>query len=406
MVQPDSGRPLRVALVSDYPVDEQTTPENGVQSVTKNLAHALAARPDIECHVVAAMSDPTSTYRQVGAVHVHYVRRLSLPRLITLRLSDAPRLISVIRSIKPDVVHGQGQDRHALGALGSGFPTVITPHGVLFIEGRLLQKTRWDAIGAVKRRGVVTMEREVFHRSQDMIIISRYLTQTYGSMLTARTHFIENPIGEEYFGISRTPEPGRMLFVGTLVPRKGVPDLVRAIGRVVSEAAGDEPWLQRLQFRIAGAALDPANELEIRRAVAEYGLQQRIHILGAISHQQLLDEYARAQVLLMGSREETTPQAIAQAMACGLPVIASRVGGIPEMVEDGRTALLFGYGDTVTCAAHIRRMLNEDAFRGDIEHAVRDQAQRRFSPKSVAEKTVSVYREVIERNGRIENGRS
>lgn len=398
MVQPDSAGPLRVALVSDYPIDEEAGPENGVQSVTHSLAHALAARPDIECHVVTAMNHATTTYRQVGALHVHYVKRLNLPRLVTLRVNDVPRLVAVIRSINPDVVHGQGQDRHALGALGSGLPTVITPHGVLFIEGRLLQRGRWDAVGAVKKRGVTNMEREVFRRSRDMIIISRYLPQTYGPMLTARTHFIENPINDEYFRIPRAPEAGRMLFVGTVVPRKSVHDLVRAMGQAIDEGAADEPWRSRIQFRIAGPIADPASELEIRRAIDEYGLQKRVEILGSISHEQLLDEYARAQLLLMGSREETTPQVIAQAMACGLPVIASRVGGIPDMVEDGRTALLFEYGDVAACAAHIRRMLGDDAFRAGIEHTVRDQAQQRFNPKSVAEQTISVYREAIGAN--------
>jgi glycosyltransferase involved in cell wall biosynthesis len=174
-----------------------------------------------------------------------------------------------------------------------------------------------------------------------------------------------------------------------------VHELVRAIGRVAGEGSTGER--EHLRFRIAGPIVDHGSELEIRRAIDECGLQGRVEILGPISHEQLLDEYARAQVLLMGSREETTPQVIAQAMACGLPVIASRVGGIPDMVEDGRTALLFEYGDVATCAAHIRRMLDDDAFRTGIEHAVRGQAQQRFEPKSVAEQTLSVYREVIGR---------
>ncbi|MGD1207418.1 glycosyltransferase family 4 protein [Mycobacterium seoulense] len=375
--------------------------QNGVQSVTYTLAHALAARPDVECHVVSAMNDVTTTYRRAGALHVHYVKRLNLPRLVTLRVNDVPRLAAVIRSINPDVVHGQGQDRHALGALASRAPAVITPHGVLFIESRLLQKNRWDVLGALKKRAVAAMEREVFRRARDMIIISPYLAQVYGSMLTARCRFIENPIQDDFFRIQRAPEAGRALFVGTLVPRKGVHHLVRAIGEVVNDRVHDEPWRSHLQFRIAGPVADPGSELEVRRAIAECGLQGRVRLLGPISHEELLDEYARAQVLLMGSREETTPQAVAQAMACGLPVIASRVGGIPDMVEDGRTALLFPYGDVAACAEHIRRMLDDDALRARIERTVRVEAQQRFDPKSVAAQTVCVYRDIIAQDRRI-----
>ncbi|OBG72803.1 hypothetical protein A5701_25020 [Mycobacterium sp. E3305] len=399
-VRPDSVRPLRVALVGDYPTDEGATVHNGVQSVTYTLAHALAARPDVECHVVSAMNGVTTTYRRAGALHVHYVKRLNLPRLVTLRVNDVPRLAAVIRSINPDVVHGQGQDRHALGALASGAPTVITPHGVLFIESRLLQRNRWDALGALKKRAVANMEREVFRRARDMIIISPYLAQVYGPMLTARCRFIENPIQDDFFRIRRAPEPGRMLFVGTLVPRKSVDHLVRAVGEVANDrrAIADRPWRAGLQLRVAGPIADPSSEHEVRRAIDECGLGERVRLLGPIGHEELLDEYARAQVLLLGSREETTPQVVAQAMACGLPVIASRVGGIPDMVEDGNTALLFPHGDVAACAGQIRRMLDDDAFRAGIEQRVRVEAQQRFDPESVAEQTVSAYREVIARD--------
>lgn len=374
--------------------------QNGVQSVTYTLAHALAARSDVECHVVSAMNGVTTTYRRAGALHVHYVRRLNLPRLVTLRVNDVPRLAAVIRSIDPDVVHGQGQDRHALGALASGAPAVITPHGVLFIESRLLQRSRWDVLGALKKHAVANMEREVFRRARDMIIISPYLAQVYGPMLTARCRFIENPIQDDFFRIRRAPEPGRMLFVGTLVPRKSVDHLVRAVGEVANDhrAVADRPWRAGLQLRIAGPVADPTSEREVRRAMEECRLRERVTLLGPISHEELIDEYARAQVLLMGSREETTPQAVAQAMACGLPVIASRVGGIPDMVEDGRTALLFPHGDVAACAEHIRRMLDDDAFRASMEHRARVEAEKRFDPKSVAEQTVHAYREVIAQN--------
>lgn len=399
-VHPDSARPLRVALVGDYPTEEGAAVQNGVQSVTYTLAHALAARSDVECHVVSAMNGVTTTYRRAGALHVHYVRRLNLPRLVTLRVNDVPRLAAVIRSIDPDVVHGQGQDRHALGALASGAPAVITPHGVLFIESRLLQRNRWDALGALKKRAVANMEREVFRRAREMIIISPYLAQVYGPMLTARCRFIENPIQDDFFRIRRAPEPGRMLFVGTLVPRKCVDHLVRAVGEVANDhrAVADRPWRAGLQLRIAGPIADPTSEREVRRAMEECRLRERVALLGPISHEELIDEYARAQVLLMGSREETTPQAVAQAMACGLPVIASRVGGIPDMVEDGRTALLFPHGDVAACAEHIRRMLDDDAFRTSMQHRARVEAEKRFDPKAVAEQTVHAYREVIARN--------
>ena len=176
---------LRVALVGEYPISEESIQEGGIQSVTYALAHALARRPDIECHVIAAMNGATTKYRRVGALQVHYIRRLNLPRLVTQRIHDVPALVRLIRSINPDVVHGEGQDRQALAALGAGFPTVITPHGVLFIESHMMRRHALDIAGALKRYLINDMEREVFKRARDMIIISRYLPQIYGALLRA-----------------------------------------------------------------------------------------------------------------------------------------------------------------------------------------------------------------------------
>ena len=233
------------------------------------------------------------------------------------------RSIRLIRSINPDVVHGQGQERHALAALGAGFPTVITPHGVVFIETRMMRRHWLDIAGYLRLRQhlVDDLEREVFRRAGDMIIISRYLPQIYGAMLQARKHFVENPIGQEFFQVPRSPEAGRLLFVGTVVPRKRVQDIVAAVAWVLSmpeRTISDGQWKSNLQLRIAGPLLDAGSEALLRSTIESTGLQRRVTLLGPISQSQLLDEYARAQILVLASREETAPQVIAQAMACGL----------------------------------------------------------------------------------------
>lgn len=393
--QAPASRRLRVALVGEYPISEDSIQEGGIQSVTYALAHALARRADVECHVIAAMNGATTNYRRVGQLHVHYARRLNLPRLVTQRFHDVPVLTRMIRAIAPDVVHGEGQDRQALAALGAGFPTVITPHGVLFIESRMMRRHRLDLTGALKQYLINDMEREVFRRSRDMIIISRYLTQIYGSMLQARTHFIENPIGQEFFSVPRAPEPGRLLFVGTVVPRKRVQDIVTAAAQAcaMADSAGSgSDWRKDLQLRIAGPLLSAESEALLRGTIESTGMQSRVQLLGPVSQSQLLDEYARAQILVLASKEETAPQVIAQAMACGLPTVASAVGGIPFMVREAETGLLFPYSDTQAFARQLVRMLTDSQLRAAMESRIAVEGRERFHPDSVAAQTVAVYR--------------
>ncbi len=400
---------IRVALIGEYPVDENAIHAGGVQSVTHVLAHALARRPEIDCHVVCATRNPGTTHRRVGELHVHFVPRLPLPRLATCRVDDVPRLVRVVRSIRPHVVHGQGQDRHGLAAIHTGFPTVITPHGVIFLETPMLKHHALDVAGMLKQQLMDGMEREVFRRAEDMIIISRYLPEIYGSLLTARPHFIENPIEEAFFRIRRAPEPGRLLFAGTVVPRKRVADIVRAVEvakRAAETAAGSRPeWCASLQLRIVGPLVDPASEAQVRELVDKLALEEHVTLTGPLSQSDLLEEYSRAEALLLASREETAPQVIAQAMACGLPTVSSAVGGVPYMVRDGETALLFPLGDVEACAGQIRRLLEDEGLRSGMAERIRQEARRRFHPDAVAEQTAAVYRELAAHQTVGTNGR-
>jgi glycosyltransferase involved in cell wall biosynthesis len=377
------GGRLRVALVGEYPVVEDAIHAGGVQAVTHQLAHALARRDDVECHVICATRRTTEKRRCVGPLTIHFVARPPLPRLATARLYDVPRLVRLIRALRPDIVHGQGQTRHGLAAVRCGLPAVVTPHGVIFVESRLLLRHAHDVVGAFKRALMDRNEREVFRRAGDMILISPYLSEVYGSMLTARPHAIDNPITPVFFDLARAPEPGRLLFAGTVVPRKCVHDLVAAVGLL------DRP---EVTLRIAGPLSDAASVERVRRAATE-----RVVLTGALSQADLLEEYRRAQLLLLASREETSPLVIAQAMACGLPVVAAASGGVPHMVRDGETALLFPFGDPRACADRIARLLDDGDLAAGIAARAREEARRRFHPDAVAARTVDVYREILAR---------
>ena len=394
-----TDRRLRVALVGNYPTSEDAIHEGGVQSVTHTLAHALARRDDIECHVVSAMRGSMNSYRRAGNLQVHFIKRLPLPRLVTCKMHDVPSLVRVIRAIKPDIVHGQEVDRHGLAALQTGYPAVITPHGVTFVECQPLKRHSLDLIGAIKIRMLIGWEREVFARAKEMIIISRYLPQIYGSMLQARIAFIENPINRGFFSLVRAPVPGRLLFVGTVVPRKCVHDLVRAVGYLRQQARTDpelrSAWKSELQLRIVGPLLHPPTEQLLRKTISELELGQQVKILGAVSETELMIEYAQAQVLLLSSREETAPQVIAQAMACGLPIVASAVGGVPAMIRDGENGLLFPFGNAEKCGDQVLRLLEDKSLYGRFSEGIRAEAQTRFHPDSVAQQTVDVYRHAL-----------
>jgi glycosyltransferase involved in cell wall biosynthesis len=376
---------LRVVLCGDYPTDERALHGGGVQVVTYYLARALAAIEDVEVHVVCATRRPPAREIARGRLNVHFLPRPPLPRLLTADLSDVPRLVRAIRRLRPDIVHGQGQTHHGLAAVRCGLPHIVTPHGVLFIESPLLDT---GLAGRVKSFLLDRQEREVFARARHMILISPYLREVYGPMLRARTHVVENPVEEAFFRIERAPEPGRLLFVGTVVARKRVHLLVEALGHLRRAGCA-------ARLRIVGPPAEPEAVRRVREAVRAGGLEGAVDFAGAVTQERILDEYARADLLLLSSREETAPQVMAQAMAAGVPIVAVAAAGVPHMVRDGETAILVEEASGEAIARAVLGLLSDPAASARLSQEGRRQAAERFLDSAVARRTVEVYRAVL-----------
>jgi glycosyltransferase involved in cell wall biosynthesis len=119
-----------------------------------------------------------------------------------------------------------------------------------------------------------------------------------------------------------------LLFVGNLVPVKGIDVLVAACGRLRNSA-----W----QLHIIG---DGPQRAALQRAAAAAGIGQRVTFHGAITHENLPDWFRAADLFVLASRSEGVPNVLLEAMACGLPLVASEVGGIPEIADQGASRLV------------------------------------------------------------------
>lgn len=191
-------------------------------------------------------------------------------------------------------------------------------------------------------------------------------------------------VGDRYDLSDRTVA----LFVGTVTPRKGVTDLVAAAGRAV----GDR---EDVAVVVAGnLELDPAYVDEVRTAVADEGLEETVTLTGFVPEGDLRALYALADVFVLPSHEEGSSVAVTEALAAGLPVVATDIPGIEQQVDHGTHGLLCAPGDVDALAANLERLL-DDEVRTDFAAATHDRA-RELSWPSVTERLLSVYREVVD----------
>jgi glycosyltransferase involved in cell wall biosynthesis len=172
-----------------------------------------------------------------------------------------------------------------------------------------------------------------------------------------------------------------LLWVGRLQPWKGVETAIRAL-----------PHVPGATLLIAG---DGEDRERLERLTVELHLGERVHFLGALPRTQLPRLYSSVDLLLATSTaSETFGIGLVEAQACGLPVVASRFGGFPEVVDEGRTGLLFPPGDHVALAAAANSLLDDQNRRAAMAAAAPGWAAQ-FSWEAVGDRIERVYRQLM-----------
>ena len=180
-----------------------------------------------------------------------------------------------------------------------------------------------------------------------------------------------------------TPVPDRqvVLYVGGLVEHKGVATLLAAFARLAGEVPQAELWL-------VGDGPD-ANDL--KATTAEHGLCQ-VRFLGQRSPDELACIYPQARAVVLPSLWlENAPLVAIEAAAYGRAIVASRVGGLPELVDDGQTGRLFDRGDTAGLAEQLRLLLTDQTLAGDLGAAAHQRLAELRSPGKHLERLHAVY---------------
>ena len=145
-----------------------------------------------------------------------------------------------------------------------------------------------------------------------------------------------------------------ILYVGRLSPEKGVANLLRAASVLMRDN-------HQFTLRVVGNGQEEAS---LQQLAADLGIESRVEWVGRVSHgPDLFKEYDSATVFVLPSLSEGSPAAIAEAMARGVPVVASHVGGVPDLVKENETGLLVDAGDSQRLAEAILKLMSDSEMR-------------------------------------------
>lgn len=183
------------------------------------------------------------------------------------------------------------------------------------------------------------------------------------------------------------------LFVGRIQAHKGIDTAIRMLDEIPSSvAAGEGPP----QLIVVGgpSGIDGADEVDhLHGLAADLGLSERVHFIAPQPHDQLAVFYRAADVLVMPSRSESFGLVAVEAQACGLPVVASRVGGLAYTVADTESGLLVDGHEPRSFAAATTAILDHPEFRERLARGAAEFAGR-FSWPAAADRFLELYEEI------------
>ena len=378
-----------MSLVTSSPIRVLTLIENAtVTGPARNLIEfGKLAMPDVQLTIVTYQRGPqpsalAQAARQDG---------LTVATVAERRRWDTqvfPQLRQVIAGIHPDLLETRNVKSHFLVrllGLHKNYPWIAWNHG--YTETSLLDRAytqldRWSLRGAYR---VVTVCRPFADELAGLGVPRDRLTILHNSVKPFRpppAQEVERLRGE----LNLQEDEKVVLSVGRLSREKAHADLVRAAA-ALKVKSGAPP------FRIVIVGDGPERE-PIAALAAKLGLADRITLAGF--QRDTGPYYAIATAVAVPSHSEGSPNVVLEAMAAGLPIAATNVGGIPEILEKGVTGLMLPAGNPEAMAQALLRLLSERELRERLGAAARARAESAHTPDAYREALVKFYRETLQ----------
>jgi glycosyltransferase involved in cell wall biosynthesis len=297
-----------------------------------------------------------------------------------------------------DIVHdNQCLGRGLLGMMEDGWPIVATVHHPITVD-RDLELAHAHSLRRrlILRRwyGFVGMQLEVTRQLPRVVTVSASSKSDIVEHMGAepsRVSVVPVGVDDELFrplpGVARVP--GRLMTTASAdVPLKGLVPLLEALAKVRTERSAD--------LVVIG---EPRSASRVGATIKRLGLEDAVRFVSKVSDERLVQLYAEAEVAVVPSLYEGFSLPAIEAMACGVPVVATTGGALPEVVgADGVTGLLVPPGDPGALAMAIGAALDQPGLRARIGVAGRARVLERFTWAAAARATVEQYRAVLGAN--------
>jgi glycosyltransferase involved in cell wall biosynthesis len=365
---------------------EQIT--GGVHSAVMNLLRGFAETGETEILLVSITEELKEPLEIQFAenVRIYYMPEGPMPSSsLNYFFVSVGRLRKLIKQFRPHLVHYQigGTLLFTRWASMFSLPHLITIHGIPWAEFKVAKE--WKQRIAIFVNALIGD----WLYPNNIIQISSYLREQFKIRKHQTLCVIPNAIPSRYAGIPLKAEmTNHLVFVGVLNDRKNPMLLLEILNELNKQGL-----FYTVEF--CGGFGSPDYQELMENYIRTNGLEKQVRFNGWVAYSEVPAILERADMLVLTSRQETLPMSIAEAMAAGRPVLATRVGGIPEMIEEGKTGFLFDLDSISPAVSALKNLYNDSVIMQQMGKIAKQKAIENYMARSVAEKTERFYLQLV-----------
>ncbi len=392
---------MKIVWLAPYPIlnlNDNISKRKAVSHAASwivNLSNELAKNSDIELHIISlnAKISRSITYLY-NNIHFHIIKE-GIPiinkgypfffplHILTKFYFEKRKLLKYVNTINPDIIHSHGTEgAYSLVAIEAKYPSIISIQGIV----NIYLKNNHNLISAIQKKLEI-----------DQVVKGRYFgcrTEFDTDFIRsnnkyAKIYFLNEAINERFFSTKwRLIENEHTItYVGDLIKRKGIEVLLEAISILKLD-------LKDIKLNIIGGGnvkyIHYLNQL-----AQKLNISTSVFFHGFLDSTRISEINLNSQLFVLPTFMDNSPNSLAEAMAMGMPVIASRVGGVPSMITEGYDGLLFESGNSEDLANKMLLLFNNTKLRLTISENARKRAINRNSPTLVAQQTLNCYFDIL-----------
>lgn len=370
---------MKVAILTS-----RCKPGGGTYTALFNLCKYLSKMPNLDVYIISyEYEDTIKKFCNFCTIKKNDI-------LLVGKLFDALSIEKKIKEIDPDIIHVQGQMLRYLtmtpmfDRLKSKYPVISTIHGISKIE------QKYHGMSGVNIKINSYIEKITLSRISNIIVCSPWMKDMVNSIINKNNNICIIPNGIDFDEIQRRESKlsninsPSIFFVGVLEKVKGLEILLRAIPIILE-------YIPEVSIYIAGTG---SQEIKLKRLIKELDIEENVTFLGYISEDEKYSYFKSTDICVFPSIYEPFGIVLLEAMACEKPVVASNTGGIPFVVEDGKTGILFGCGNIGDLATKIVILLKDKELQGKMGRAGKERSKQ-FTWEKIAGETIELYKKIL-----------